>query len=227
MGKVPCTLLARIRSRGASLLAAVLLLTATSLAFGQARALPVRTLQPVLPPISGILGTTPADKIEVIQFFYYGCPHCFDQQPLIDDWLRRKPADVEFRYVPALRDDKWIPLTKAWFVLEKLGHAARLHRPIYDVINFDGVQLSDEAKLFEWIGRNGVERNTFIEVYNSEEIKAKLEEARKLTAAYGIRATPTLVVAGKYAFSSGAAGSHYEAMRLLDQHITLARNEKK
>ena len=72
-----------------------------------------------------------------------------------------------------------------------------------------------------------MERNAFIEVYNSEEIKAKLEEARKLTLAYAIRATPTLVVAGKYAFSSGAAGSHYEALRLLDQHINLARNEKK
>src|ERR1700733_10459813 len=68
-------------------------------------------IEPPRPPLSGLLGDTPRDKIEVIQFFYFGCPHCFDQQPLIEDWLASKPADVEFRLVPALRDDKWLPLT--------------------------------------------------------------------------------------------------------------------
>jgi thiol:disulfide interchange protein DsbA len=203
---------------------ALLLAVATSAALAQVRTtLPFRTLDPVLPPLTGLLGATPAGKIEVIQFFYYGCPHCFDQQPLIDDWLLRKPEDVEFRYVPALRDEKWVPLTKAWFTLEKLGEAMRLHRPIYDVINFDGVALSDEPKLIDWVVRNGVERNRFLEVYNSDEVKAKLEEARRLTTAYGIRATPTLVVGGRFAVSSGVAGSHYEAIRLLNQFVAQVR----
>lgn len=189
----------------------------------------VRTtvLDPVRPPLSGSLGETPKDKIEVIQFFYYGCPHCFDQQPLIEDWLAKKPADVEFRLVPALRDDKWIPLTKAYFALDELGEAKRLHRPIYDVINFDGVMLSEEDKLFAWVARNGVEREKFLAVYNSERVQAKVEAARKATIDYGIKATPTLVVAGKYLFSSGLAGSHYEAIRLLNQTIEQARREKR
>lgn len=186
-----------------------------------------RVIDPPMPRLSGVLGDTPADKIEVIQFFYYGCPHCFDQQPLIEDWLAAKPADVEFRLVPALRDEKWVPLTKAYFALEALGEAKRLHRPIYDVINFDGAQLDDEEKLIAWVSRNGVSREKFLEVYNSDKVKAQVEAARKATLDYGIRATPTLVVAGKYAITSGLAGSHYEAIRVLNQQITQARQEKR
>ena len=207
---------------------ALILALAAGTALAQVRTtLPFRTLDPVMPPVSGLLGDSPKGKIEVIQFFYYGCPHCFDQQPLIDDWLARKPDDVSFRYIPALRDEKWVPLTKAYFALDKLGEGGRLHRPIYDVINFDGAQLSEEAKLFDWLARNGVERNRFMEVYNSDDIKAKVDEARKLTAAYAIRATPTLVVGGRFAVSSGAAGSHYEAIRMVNQFVGQIRAGQK
>jgi thiol:disulfide interchange protein DsbA len=205
-------------------LAALALLVVTGVAQAQIRP---RVIDPPMPRLSGVLGETPADKIEVIQFFYYGCPHCFDQQPLIEDWLATKPADVEFRLVPALRDEKWVPLTKAYFALEALGAAKRLHRPIYDVINFDGAQLTEEDKLIAWVARNGVDREKFLEVYNSDAVKAQVEAARKATLDYGIKATPTLVVAGKYAITSGLAGSHYEAIRVLNQQITQARQEKR
>ncbi len=209
-------------------LGALLLALACSAALAQVRAtLPYRTIDPVLPPVSGLLGGSPQGKIEVIQFFYYACPHCFDQQPLIEDWLALKPADVEFRYIPALRDDKWLPLTKAYFALDILGEAKRLHRPIYDVINFDSVNLSEEPKLFDWVARNGVDRARFIEAYNSDEVKAKVDEARKLTVAYAIRATPTLVVGGKFAVASGLAGSHHEAIRMLNQFIGQVRAAQK
>lgn len=204
--------------------ALALLALATACTQAQAQVRP-RVIDPPMPPLTGVLGDTPKDKIEVIQFFYYGCPHCFDQQPLIEDWLAAKPADVEFRLVPALRDDKWLPLTRAFFALQILGVEQRLHRPIYDVINFDGALLSEEPTLFAWVARNGVEREKFIAVYNSDEVKAKVEAARKATEAYAIKATPTLVVAGRYAVASGLAGSHYEAMRLLDQLIVQARQE--
>lgn len=189
--------------------------------------LPFRTIDPPLAPVSGILGDSAKDKIEVIQFFYYGCPHCFDQQPLIEDWLAKKPADVEFRYLPALRDDKWLTLTRAYFALETLGEVKRLHRPIYDVINFDSVNLTDEAKLVDWVVKNGVDRAKFVAAMNSDDTRAKVDAARKLTLAYNIRATPTIVVAGKYLFSSGQAGSHHDALRLLDQFVAQARRERK
>jgi thiol:disulfide interchange protein DsbA len=189
--------------------------------------LPYRTLDPPLAPVAGVLGDSPRDRIEVIQFFYYGCPHCFDQQPLIEDWLAKKPGDVEFRYLPALRDDKWLTLTRAYFALERLGEVARLHRPIYDVINFDSVNLAEEPRLIDWVTRNGVDRARFIETLSSDETRAKVEAVRKLSNDYNVRATPTLVVAGKYLFSSGQAGSHHDAMRLLDQFIELARRERR
>lgn len=189
--------------------------------------LPYRVIEPALPPLSGALGDSARDRIEVIQFFYYGCPHCFDMQPILDDWLAKKPADVEFRYVPALRDDKWLVLTRAAFALEILGADRRLRRPIYDVINFDGAVLTDPAKFADWAARNGVDRARFMAVYESAEVTARVEAARKATNDYGVRATPTFVVAGKYSFSSGQAGSHYEAIRLLNQFVDLARRERK
>ena len=115
--------------------------------------LPYRTLDPVKAPVSGVLGDTRKDRIEVIQFFYFGCPHCFDQQPLIDDWLAKIPADVEFRYLPALRDDKSITLTRAYFALAALGEEKRLRRSIYEVIKFDGVMLGDEKVLFDRVAQ--------------------------------------------------------------------------
>ncbi|MFN0162504.1 MAG: thiol:disulfide interchange protein DsbA/DsbL [Burkholderiales bacterium] len=212
-------------------LAVALLMTGlvgASAAQAQVRtSLPYRTIDPPLAPVSGVLGDSPRDKIEVIQFFYYGCPHCFDQQPLIEDWLAKKPADVEFRYIPALRDDKWLTLTRAYFALEHLGEAMRLHRPIYDVINFDSVNLAEEARLIDWVSRNGVDRARFVEALNSDQTRAKVEAVRKLSNDYNVRATPTLVVAGKYLFASGQAGSHHEALRLLEQFIEVARREKR
>ena len=189
--------------------------------------LPYRTLDPVKAPVSGVLGDTRKDRIEVIQFFYFGCPHCFDQQPLIDDWLAKIPADVEFRYLPALRDDKWITLTRAYFALAALGEEKRLRRPIYEVINFDGVMLGDEKVLIDRVARNGVDRARFAEAFNSEDTAARLALARKMTADYNIRATPTLVVGGKFLFSSGEAGSHHEAIRLLDQLVDTVRRERR
>ncbi len=189
--------------------------------------LPYRTIEPARPPVAGLLGDSAKEKIEVIQFFHYGCPHCFDQQPLLEDWLAKKPDDVEFRYLPALRDDKWLTLTRAYFALDKLGAAKRLHRPIYDVINFDGVTLSEEPKLIDWVARNGIDRALFTEALNSEEIRSKVEETRRITVDYNVRATSTIVVAGRYLFSSGEAGSHHEAIRLLDQLIAQARREKR
>jgi len=111
--------------------------------------------------------------------------------------------------------------------LDALGEEKRLHRPIYDVINFDGVILSDEDKLVAWVAHNGIDRDKFLAVYNSDEVKAKVEAARKATIDYGVKATPTLVVGGKYLFSSGLAGSHYEAIRLLNQTVEQMRREKR
>ena len=181
------------------------------------------TFDPVLPPPAGM---TP-DRTEVIQFFYYGCPFCFDMEPLLQDWLAKKPAEVVFRYQPALRSDTWIPLTKAFYVLDALGERTRLHRPIYDNIHFDGALLTEEDKLFDWFDKNGFARARVRELYNSPEIQRSVDLARKMTADYKITATPTIVVAGKWAVSSGQVGSHQEALRLVDQFVVAAKRERK
>ena len=195
-----------------------------SLAQAQFRtSLKFTTFDPVLPPP---VSMTP-DRTEVIQFFYYGCAFCFDMEPLLQDWLAKKPAEVIFRYQPALRNDAWIPLTKAFYVLEALNERERLHRPIYDNIHFDGALLTDEDKLFDWFDKNGFARARVRELYNSTEVQRHVDLARKMTTDYKITATPTIVVAGKWAVSSGQVGSHQEAFRLVDQFVVAAKRERK
>ncbi len=181
------------------------------------------TYDPVMPPP---VAMTP-DRIEVIQFFYYGCPHCFDMEPGLQDWLQKKAADVVFRYQPAIRNDSWVPLTKAFFILEALMEQKRLHRPIYDNIHFDGALLTEEEGLMAWFDKNGFAKARVRELYNSPEVQKNVDLARKMTSDYKITATPTIVVAGKWAVSSGQAGSHFEALRLLDQFVVAARREKR
>ena len=181
------------------------------------------TYEPVMPmPV----GMTP-DRIEVIQFFYYGCPHCFDMEPSLQDWLQKKAADVVFRYQPAIRNDSWVPLTKAYYILEALMEQKRLHRPIYDNIHFDGALLTEEEGLMAWFDKNGFAKARVRELYHSPEIQKNVDLARKMTTDYKITATPTIVVAGKWAVSSGQAGSHFEALRLVDQFVGAARREKR
>ena len=136
-------------------------------------------------------------------------------------------ADVKFHYLPALRDDKWITLTRAYFALAALGEEKRLRRPIYEVINFDGVMLSDEKILIDSVARNGVDRARFALAFNSEDTAARLALTRKMTADYNIRAAPTRVVEGQFLFSSGEADSHYETIRLLDQLVETVRRERR
>jgi protein dithiol oxidoreductase (disulfide-forming) len=179
-----------------------------------------RTYDPVKPLLLNAAG-----KIEVVQFFYYGCPHCFDMEPIIQDWLLTKANDVEFAYMPALRDEKWVPLTKAYYMLEALD-AKRLHRPIYDNMHFDGKLLAEEPVLLDWFVKNGFDKAKVAELYASAAINAKVDEARARTNDYKINATPTITVQGKYAVSSGLVGSHHEALRLVDQFIADVRKRK-
>src|SRR5688500_20058370 len=93
---------------------------------------------------------TSGGKIEVLEFFWYGCPHCYELHPRIKAWLKRKPDDVSFRYVPAVFRSSWAPAAKTFYALEALGEKDRLHDKVYDAIHRNGIDLSKEDVLFDW-----------------------------------------------------------------------------
>src|SRR5512145_668833 len=103
-----------------------------------------RVINPPQPTDSG-------KKIEVLEFFWYGCPHCNNLQPPLRAWLKQKPADVEFKRVPAVFADSWLPLTRAYYALDAMGLVEKLHHDVFAAIHEQKIRLSDEKVLFDWM----------------------------------------------------------------------------
>jgi protein dithiol oxidoreductase (disulfide-forming) len=165
-------------------------------------------------------------RIEVVEFFYYGCRWCNELQPYVDEWLTRKPADVDFRYQPAIRNTRWLVLTKAFFALQALGQLPRLHTWVYRAYHRDDVNLEDEAVLTGWALKQGIQLKPFEQLMRSEEVMAKVEAARKDTYAYQVETTPSVVVNGRYLTSSGMTGGVVELMRVVEDLIVYARQQR-
>lgn len=165
-------------------------------------------------------------RVEVVEFFYYGCRWCNELQPHLDAWLRRKPADVAFRYQPAIRNRRWLALTKAFFVLQALGELPRLHSQVYRAYHRDDVNLEDEVVLTGWALKQGIELKPFEQLLASPDIMARVEAARQDTYAYQIESTPTVVVDGRYLTSSALTGGVAELMRVVEDLVALARQQR-
>jgi len=149
---------------------------------------------PVQPPQP----TDSGGKIEVLEFFWYGCPHCNNLQPSLQAWLKRKPADVELKHIPAVFQDSWVPLTKAYYTIEAMGLVDKLHQEMFATLHRQRVQLRDANAIFDWAANKGVDRKKFADTYNSFGVNGRTQRSIKLTRKYDIPGTPALVIDGKY-----------------------------
>jgi protein dithiol oxidoreductase (disulfide-forming) len=177
--------------------------------------------QVIDPPVP----TETGKKVEVLEFFYYGCPHCYELEPYLKAWAKRQPNDVVFRPVPAVFRDSWVPLTKTYFALEAIGELPRLHDKVFATLHEEGLALSHEETMFNWAAKNGIDRNKFSDTYKSFAVQSKVQRAIQQTKAYHITGTPSVVVNGKYLTSSTMAGSHEQLGAVLDELVAMARNE--
>lgn len=210
-----------LRKSLTALAASLLVLTAIG---AHAQALPQLSrdyiqLDPARPVTSG-------DRIEVIEFFYYACPVCYELEPILARWSFNAPNSVSLRRVPALASDSWENFAKLFYTLEHLGQLQRLHWPIYDNFHFDGIKLNEEATMIDWVAHNGVDKQRFIALYRSPEIAAKVSAAREMTQSYDIKGVPSIVIDGKYVTSARLAGGTRELMQLVDQLVERARKER-
>lgn len=169
--------------------------------------------------------TADTGRIEVIEFFYYGCESCDRLEPRLDAWLQRKPDDVDFRRLPALRRTDWIPLTRIFFVLDELGALPRLHGEVYRAVHAEQLDLRSKSGLLGWLQSKGFPPAAVERAIDSDATAIKIEKARDLTIAYGVRATPTLIVDGRYMTSAGLLGDIDQVVPVLEELIEKVRRD--
>lgn len=166
-----------------------------------------------------------ANSIEVIDFFWYGCPHCYNLQPALERWISRKPADVTVRRIPAILRDSWAPHARIYYTLEVLGEVERLHQRVYHGYHVEELAMSKPEVMSEWAVRNGIARERWDETYNSAAVQRKVDEASRLGKAYSISGTPSLVVHGRYLTSGNFTESLNGMVVILDGLVQKVRSE--
>ena len=167
------------------------------------------------------------ERIEIIEFFYYGCPVCYESQPHIARGLLKTGPAVVLRRVPAVSSEGWEAFAKTYYALEATGNLQRLHWPVFDNHHFDGKRLNEVKNLLEWLAQNGVDQNKFLEAMNSPEVAAKVAGAQKMLETYNVRGVPTMVVDGKFATSARMANGVKEMMDVVEFLVQRASKERK
>ncbi len=137
-------------------------------------------------------------KIEVREFFWYGCPHCFKLEPHMQAWLRKLPADVRFVRTPAAMNPVWEQNARGYYVSEALGIRRKAHIPLFDTINKEGKQLFDQKSLAQFYTKYGADEKKFNSLFNSFAISGKINQAKNLAMQYQLTGVPAVVVNAKY-----------------------------
>ena len=195
---------------------------ACAAAYAQAQPLAGRDYLVLDPPQPAAPGGT----IEVIEFFDYGCPVCYESQPHIARWLASAGADISFTRVPAASGGNAESFALTYYALEASGQLARFHWPIYDNHHFDDRRLHQESDLLDWLGRNGVDAEAVRRLRDSAQNRARVAEGRKLFESYNVRAVPAFVVDGRFLTSARLADGVKEMMDVVAYLVARARQER-
>lgn len=163
--------------------------------------------------------THDVNKIEVIEFFWYGCPHCFDFEPTLAKWLKTLPKNVEFIRQPAVFSDLWGKHAKAYYTAEALGVVDKIHADFFDALQVKKDHLETEEQLSKFFVAHGVSAADFKATYNSFPVDMKVRQASATAARYGVTGVPALIINGKYKTSGPLAGSHEKIIEVLDKLI--------
>lgn len=166
---------------------------------------------------------TSGSKIEVLEFFFYGCGHCYHLHSTLVEWEKKMPKDVELTYVPTIFRDTMEPMARTFYALESLGELHRLHDPLYRAWNVDNVKLFDEAQIAGFVATKGVDRAKFSAAYNSFTMQSRVTRAKQMTRSYLISGTPTLIVDGKYVITGLQPD---DTIRVLNELIAMVRKTK-
>lgn len=188
-------------------------------AWAQKAGQPFQTLAAKVP-------TEVAGKIEVIEFFSYGCPHCHDFEPLLNNWTKTLPADVNFVKVPiTFNRPEWTNLARIYYTLEAMGEAAKLGPAVFAAIHEQKRQLQKEDVLLEWVG-SVTDSKRFSDTWKSFGVQSRVQRSNQIAAAYRVSGVPMMAVDGRFIVSASTAGSHEGMLKTVNELVARARSEK-
>lgn len=158
----------------------------------------------------------PEGKVEVVEFFWYNCPHCNSFEPRLNSWLGKLPAHVSFRRVPVGFRPDFEPQQKLYYALEAMGLVEAMHSKVFAAIHGQRINLNTAAAIADWIAQQGVERAKFNDAFNSFTVATKVRRASQLQNAYPVSGVPSIGVAGRFYVDAELAGSMDRALSVVD-----------
>ncbi|MCU7916376.1 MAG: thiol:disulfide interchange protein DsbA/DsbL [Candidatus Thiodiazotropha sp. (ex Gloverina cf. vestifex)] len=176
---------------------------------------------PIDPPIAT---SVPDGKVEVVEFFWYGCPHCYSMEPALEVWLKNKPENVVFKRVPSPLNAGWTVHAQFYYAAEALGVTDQLHEPLFEAMLVKKRKLFDKNSLIDFAVEKGVDRQKFSDAWNSFGVYVKVQQARKLGQRYGLDGVPAIGIDGKYKTSGSLAGTYSRMFEIVSQLVAEASN---
>ena len=174
------------------------------------------------------IATDNAAKIEVMEIFWYGCSHCYSMDAPLNAWVKKLPSDVYFKRVPGLPNPSWAPMAKAFYAMETLGVAEKLHTPLFEAIHKQKVlDPTNEKAAIAWVTQqSGMDKLKVEQAFKSFTINTSLNRAALVFRNSGATGVPSLIIDGKYITSSTMAGSNEQALKTADYIIGNVRADK-
>lgn len=165
----------------------------------------------------------PAGKVDVIEFFWYSCPHCNAFEPALDAWVKAAPKDLSVRRMPVAFNASFVPQQKLYYTLEGMGKLEELHAKVFRAIHVEKQKLAKDDEILAWVTKQGVDVAKFKEVYGSFSVSNQVRRASQLQDAYGVEGVPSMGVAGKYYTDGTMAGSMQTVLQVVEYLAATAR----
>jgi protein dithiol oxidoreductase (disulfide-forming) len=156
-------------------------------------------------------------KVEVVEFFWYNCSHCYDFEPSLTTWLKTPPTGIAFKRVPVVYREDFLPQARAYYAFESMGKLEELHKSMFTAIHAEKKVLNTPEQISAWVATQGVDKDAFMKAYSSFSVQSKAMRAKQLTEAFDIDGTPTMAVGGKFLTTGTLAGSHAAVLQVTEQ----------
>ena len=166
------------------------------------------------------------DQIEVLEIFWYGCPHCYALEPYLKKWLKNKPEFVEFVQLPAVRNRSWEFDARVFYTFVALGLIDELHEAYFDAIHKDRKRMKNVEQVASWAQEQGVDPQLIMDTFNSFGVDSMLANATQMSGRYEADGVPTIIIDGKYRTTVSLAGGHNEIIDLINYLAQRAKSER-